>query len=328
MEYLVCPVCHGRLDVTHVDNESGEHILNGRLTCMDCGTHYPVQQGVPVLLSPSDTGVVKTDISTGDAYEQYFNVVFQGDGEAEQRLYGLTTEEEIKDFQQKTGIESLESLKDRVVVDAGCGAGRIEPVLAEHSRVVIAFDISPVVYSTFQQYQHVSNLHIVRASMAAIPLATHAFDVVWCDGVLPYVADWRRSLKELLRLRTHRGYLFTWCYDSTITRNESLGRIGHRLRLPVRLRWYFFLTLALIWNILATIKYRKNWIRRTHKRTSHILDWSLAGIVNHLDDTEVRRIIADYHREMQQQPPATVQNHRQRIHIHVGTIPASSTTPR
>jgi uncharacterized protein YbaR (Trm112 family) len=39
---IVCPACHGALDVTH---DNGPELL-----CRDCGLAYPVRDGIPVLL--------------------------------------------------------------------------------------------------------------------------------------------------------------------------------------------------------------------------------------------------------------------------------------
>lgn len=42
MEILVCPDCHGDLE----EREDGEHLL----VCLSCGLHYPVRDGIPVML--------------------------------------------------------------------------------------------------------------------------------------------------------------------------------------------------------------------------------------------------------------------------------------
>jgi uncharacterized protein YbaR (Trm112 family) len=51
MEILVCPMCHGDLDLA-VSRESEGEILEGTLTCTKCGERYPIEDGIPNMLPP------------------------------------------------------------------------------------------------------------------------------------------------------------------------------------------------------------------------------------------------------------------------------------
>ena len=39
LEIIVCPACHGRLELTE-----------GRIRCVECRKSYPIEDGIPVLL--------------------------------------------------------------------------------------------------------------------------------------------------------------------------------------------------------------------------------------------------------------------------------------
>ncbi|MDP8959510.1 MAG: Trm112 family protein [Actinomycetota bacterium] len=41
MEILVCPACHGELEEREQDQV---------LVCLRCGLHYPIRDGIPVML--------------------------------------------------------------------------------------------------------------------------------------------------------------------------------------------------------------------------------------------------------------------------------------
>jgi uncharacterized protein YbaR (Trm112 family) len=51
MEIICCPVCKADLELK-VDNEEGEEIIEGTLTCVKCSHPYPIEDGIPNLLPP------------------------------------------------------------------------------------------------------------------------------------------------------------------------------------------------------------------------------------------------------------------------------------
>ena len=55
MDILVCPVCKERLELVVEREEDGE-IITGTLTSAACSTTYPIEDGIPNLLSPDLRG--------------------------------------------------------------------------------------------------------------------------------------------------------------------------------------------------------------------------------------------------------------------------------
>lgn len=51
MEILVCPMCHGDLELEVTSEVDGE-IVDGTLTCTKCHERYPIEDGIPNLLPP------------------------------------------------------------------------------------------------------------------------------------------------------------------------------------------------------------------------------------------------------------------------------------
>ena len=51
VEILACPVCKSPLDLT-VEEESGEEVISGHLTCNQCPERYPIEDRIPNLLPP------------------------------------------------------------------------------------------------------------------------------------------------------------------------------------------------------------------------------------------------------------------------------------
>jgi len=51
MDILCCPLDKQELELS-VDEEDGDEILEGTLTCTECGEVYPIEDGIPNLLPP------------------------------------------------------------------------------------------------------------------------------------------------------------------------------------------------------------------------------------------------------------------------------------
>ena len=51
MEIICCPLDKHDLELT-VDERDGDEILEGTLSCPECGETYPIEDGIPNLLPP------------------------------------------------------------------------------------------------------------------------------------------------------------------------------------------------------------------------------------------------------------------------------------
>lgn len=50
-EILCCPIHKTDLELA-VEEEDGDEVLEGTLTCGECGVDYPIRNGIPNLLPP------------------------------------------------------------------------------------------------------------------------------------------------------------------------------------------------------------------------------------------------------------------------------------
>ena len=51
VEILACPMCKSPLELT-VEEESGDEVIRGYLTCAKCSERYPIEDRIPNLLPP------------------------------------------------------------------------------------------------------------------------------------------------------------------------------------------------------------------------------------------------------------------------------------
>ena len=95
------------------------------------------------------------------------------------------------------------------VLDIGCGPGVLEPALLDRGCRVTAVDFSSGMIDKAREALRAdprsSNVSFLRASADALPFADASFDAVVCIGVMSYVPDTDRLLREVGRVLRPSG---------------------------------------------------------------------------------------------------------------------------
>ncbi|MEI7695615.1 MAG: class I SAM-dependent methyltransferase [Chlorobium sp.] len=110
----------------------------------------------------------------------------------------------------------LENIKDKLVLEAGSGAGRFTEVLLAHGAIVHSFDYSNAVEANADNNGNSENLTLVQADIRYIPFPKLAYDYVICLGVLQHTPNTEESINHLWEMVRPGGYLvidhyrFTW----------------------------------------------------------------------------------------------------------------------
>ena len=116
------------------------------------------------------------------------------------RFYGPSAVGEV----ERRFLEAIESLVrpgDRVL-DAGCGSGRLFTYdLRGRASLIVGVDLS----SDVAQNPNIDRA--LRASLAALPFASEAFDLIICKHVLEHLAEPDSALRELARVLRPQGRL-------------------------------------------------------------------------------------------------------------------------
>lgn len=111
----------------------------------------------------------------------------------------------------------------KVVVDVGCGNGRIGRLVAPHAKQYLGLDLSEAVYS-FPNYLRTENTQLCRASGTNLPLNDAVADVTICWGVLHHMDDPERALIELKRITRPNGAILIFIYSDAYAARENLNR--------------------------------------------------------------------------------------------------------
>jgi ubiquinone/menaquinone biosynthesis C-methylase UbiE len=193
-------------------------------TCVACGAVFPVIDGVGRFVA-------------SEHYTGSFG--YQWNTFAQAQLDSANGTSRSRDtFVEKTGL-SLESLRGRRVLDAGCGMGRFAEVCIEAGADLHAIDLSTAVEAAARNLGHHSNVSFYQADIMNLPFADGSFDVVYSIGVLHHTPDTKQAFLRLSRLVKPGGRIAIWVY-STILRlmfgGELLRMVTPRLPKPLLLK--------------------------------------------------------------------------------------------
>jgi len=193
LDFLICPSCKGRLKIIESEN-SGPDIETGALSC-SCGRQYPIRNGIP-------------RFAASDGYAANFSFEWNRFGKTQLDSFNKT-DISAKRFKEVTGLDS-EGLKDKIVLEIGCGMGRFLEIAAKNAREVIGIDLSFSVDAARDNLRHLPNVHLIQADIFNLPLARHGFDFIYSIGVLHHTPDPKRAFLNLASFVSRDGAIAIW----------------------------------------------------------------------------------------------------------------------
>jgi len=110
------------------------------------------------------------------------------------------------------------NLKEKTVLEAGCGAGRFTEVLLKKGALLVSTDLSSAVEVNNENCPISTNHIIIQADINDMPYADESFDVVICLGVIQHTPSPEQTIRNLYSLVKKGGTLVIDHY--TITRSQ------------------------------------------------------------------------------------------------------------
>ncbi len=80
-------------------------------------------------------------------------------------------------------------LATKIVLEAGCGAGRFTEILSKTGAHIVSFDLSSAVDANYANNNEKENVFIFQGDIYDIPFPDQYFDNIFCYGVLQHVPD-------------------------------------------------------------------------------------------------------------------------------------------
>ena len=126
--------------------------------------------------------------------------------------------------------------KDKLVLDAGAGAGDQTRYIHDQGAKVVSLDLSSSIDVVAQKMRMNSQWVGIQGDISNLPFNNNQFDIVYCEGVLQHTKDSLVSLRELCRVLSIDGKLLAAHY----VRPETKSRLRSFIRRLSR-RYYEFL---------------------------------------------------------------------------------------
>lgn len=168
--------------------------------------------------------------------------------------------------------ETLDTIKNKTVFDAGCGNGKLNCLLADEGVVNYAMDFSSAIEKAYQ-YNTSENVHFIEGDVQFPPFAIELFDIVHCSGVLIHTENTEFSFSCLTPFVKMNGKLSVWLYHP---RKDLIHNTINKVRsvtskLPFKLQYYLYL--LTIYPLSFAVKKLKGNRQNKREMMIDILDW-------------------------------------------------------
>ena len=117
-----------------------------------------------------------------------------------------------------TSSFNLNELKDKTILDIGCGSGRYTLALASYGcKNIIGYDMGDQglkIGNSIIEKNKLNNITFKKGNVLDLPFEDNHFDFILCNGVLHHTKNMEKGLEELYRVLKPFGKAFLYLYAS------------------------------------------------------------------------------------------------------------------
>lgn len=301
-DQLRCPVTRSKLSlkvITELPQQFDEGIINiveeGILFSAE-GWYYPVIKGIPRLCveafleyedflnrhvagypaiknnilqnhGPFVNFILNKNKRTRESFNKEWGVYnFDKD-----KTWEADDEEMLSRFLEETG-ESYDSIKGKIIFDAGCGNGKLNCLLGNKGIANIGMDFSKSI--EFSHKKNTSSLvHFIEGDVQFPPVKFNYFDIVHSSGVLIHTTNTELSFSCIEPAVKAGGKLSVWLYHprKDVLHNILNGVRSFTSKLPLWFQYPLYcITIFPISFLAKKIKGNK---QNSREMMLNILDW-------------------------------------------------------
>lgn len=100
-----------------------------------------------------------------------------------------------------------DDLQGKLVLEAGCGAGRFTEILLKKGAMLVSSDLSSAVEVNAENFPLSDKHLVIQADINDMPYADESFDVVVCMGVIQHTPNSEKTIEDLYKLVKKGGTL-------------------------------------------------------------------------------------------------------------------------
>lgn len=128
----------------------------------------------------------------------------------------LDSQKVIKNLFSNNNIDLPALIKNKNVIDIGCGSGRFAIALAQlGAKKVTAIDINLQGLDTAKSFSEecgIKNIEFVKHNVLDLPFDDESFDFVFSKGVLHHTGNLEKGINEYSRVLKKNGHGFLYLY--------------------------------------------------------------------------------------------------------------------
>lgn len=192
----VLPDWHDPHDGTELSDESGVLVSQS-------GRTYPVVDGIPRFMSSRNYAG-----AFGEQWKRYRRT--QLDSHTGLPISRVR-------LKRCLGPAIWDGLAGKLVLEAGCGAGRFTEVLLDKGALVMSIDLSMAVEANRSNFPENDFHRIAQADITLLPFAPQQFDLVLCLGVIQHTPSPERTIASLYAQVRPGGSLVIDQYTHTLS---------------------------------------------------------------------------------------------------------------
>ena len=299
---LRCPVTGTSLTVKVIKraekrfNGVNQSIIEEAVLYADTDWFYPVIKGIPRLnveafldydefLTFAELEYLTLKENLINKYGEIINYAFKKNKRTKQsftkewRVYNYDKDKTwnagdeamVLRFLKETD-ETVESLKDKIIFDAGCGHGKLDLLIAKHCLAVIGMDFANCIEEAYKRNE-ILNVHFIEGDIQFPPLLLNYFDIVHCSGVLIHTNNTELSFSCIEPLVKDKGKLSVWLYHPRKNIIHNLFNAVRKLTSKLPLTFQYYLYLLTIFPVSFCIKRLKGNKQNSREMMVSILDW-------------------------------------------------------
>ena len=132
-------------------------------------------------------------------------------------------------------------LRDKLILDVGCGMGRYMNIANMFKCEVVGFDLSAAVEKAKKDTMHNPFSHVIQANILYPPFKKNSFDFIYSIGVLHHTPDTKKSFKCVTPLLKTGGVFSLCVYEkSNYPLRDTVERLIRKIttKLPLKLLFY------------------------------------------------------------------------------------------
>lgn len=229
LKWLRCPECKKKLKLDIFEMRNTE-IYSGSLNCI-CGEKYKIERYIPRF--------IKTD-----KYVNSFSFEWNKFRTLQSDSLNKTLRSE-KRFKENLDFP-VEKLKNKLILDVGCGMGRFMEIANKYQGNVFGIDLSYSVDACFKNIGLKKNIHIMQADLFKLPFEENMFDFIYSLGVLHHTPNCEQAFKSLPKLLKKRGKITITLYSDANKFYMVSSKFWRRISLQLPKKVVYYLSYSAI----------------------------------------------------------------------------------